>query len=140
MRIDKEDSEEMKASKRKVLAAEMANDHYLASLLLPIGIPERCKVEQPRDHLRLEWDYIQGDEQFSNALTRVRYYDGKNVGHYGRVFSGNCHAAFMAGLKRDGSSLNNGNFNSEVQSIRASKKRCVRFKRKPCTNRKSGKL
>lgn len=117
------DSEEVRIGKREENEKEMANDHYRGSLLLPTGIPERCKVEQPRDHLRPEWDYIQGDEQFTNGMTRVRWYDGKNVGHYGRVFSGNCHAAFMAGVKRDGSSLNNGNFDSIVQSMRASRPR-----------------
>jgi hypothetical protein len=125
MRIDKEDSEEIRRVKREWNVKEMALGYRWGSMLLPLGIPKDCHVEQPRDHLRAEWDYIQGDEQYTNALTRVRYYDGKNVGHYRRVFSGNCHAAFMAGVKRDGSSLNNGNFDSIVQSMRASKKRGV---------------
>ena len=72
MIINKEDSEEMRASKRRANEEEMAKEHELGALRLPLGIPKRCKVDQPGDVKRREWDYRLGDAQYTNGDWRNR--------------------------------------------------------------------
>lgn len=77
MIIYAEDTEEVRESKRRANEEEMANEYKRGALLLPSGIPTRCKVDQPGDHFLSPPKYRQGDEQFTNGVTRNTYFDGR---------------------------------------------------------------
>ena len=92
MIINKEDSEEMKASKRRVLEIEMRNDYKQGALRLPLGIPKDCKIDQPGNIKRSEWDYRLGDTQFCNGEVRNVYFDGHQKKFTALGFAGRAKA------------------------------------------------
>lgn len=78
MRIFAEDNEEVKEGKRRINEEEMRKDHQRGALLLPLGILETCKVEQPREqqeHISPP-TYIIGDTQYTNGEVRNYYKNG----------------------------------------------------------------
>ena len=87
--IYEEDSEEVRKDKREANMQEMKEEHQIGAIYLLSGVPLGCKVEQPRDQLREDYDGIQGVACWmSNGNTWIRYKNGANKYEYHMGFAG----------------------------------------------------
>ena len=85
-----EDTEEVRASKRRANEKIMAEDHKRGALLLPLGIPKECKIDQKET--RPTPTYKQRPLYLGTGLTKNVYFDGHQHKYYAWGFSGMARA------------------------------------------------
>ena len=103
MIIYESDSEEVRASKRRANEEEMAKEHKQGALRLPLGIPKDCKIDQPGDIKRSQWDYRLGDTQYTNGVVRNTYFDGTQKKFTALGFAGRAKTQ-NSGFNKEGGS------------------------------------
>jgi len=138
-----EDSEEVRESKRRENEIEMRKYYQQKAEQLPLGLPLNCKVEQVEYKEEPTYTGIRGGYpiggkfriwkvpeygpiqyiRWTDSTVRMRIYDGYDKGSFRRVFAGNSHSSFEAGLKKDRVSHFFSNFDSKKQSLRAKRPR-----------------
>jgi hypothetical protein len=89
MIIHKTDTEEVRIAKREINEREMTKEHQRGAEKLPLGIPKRCKVDQPGDRERsVSYKLGTGGYPTGNGEVRIQYINGHNKKEYHMGFAG----------------------------------------------------